>query len=75
MQRWINAEKRRYYQVQLVEDLFGDWSVVACWGGLDSHRGGMQVKTVASYEAALKQVEVIGKRRRQRGYERAGGGE
>jgi hypothetical protein len=26
MQRWINAQKRRYDQVQLVEGLFGHWS-------------------------------------------------
>lgn len=32
MQRWINAQKRRYDQVQLVEDLFGHWFVVAWWG-------------------------------------------
>lgn len=75
MQRWIHPEKRRYYQVQLVEDLFGDWTVIACWGGLDSHRGGMQVKTAESYEAAQEQIEMIGKRRRQRGYERVGGAE
>lgn len=69
MQRWIHPEKRRYYQVQLVQDLFGDWTLVACWGGLDSHRGGMQVKSAASDEAALGQVGAISKRRRLRGYE------
>jgi len=39
MHRWVNEEKRRYYQVHLVEDMFGDWSLIACWGSLDSRRG------------------------------------
>jgi hypothetical protein len=41
-QRWINAEKARYYRVVLEKDLFGTWSLIACWGALHSRRGGMR---------------------------------
>jgi len=68
MYRWVNEEKRRYYQVHLVEDMFGDWSLIACWGGLDSRRGGMRSTVVASHEAGFERIREIGKRRKQRGY-------
>ena len=68
MYRWVNEEKRRYYQVHLVEDMFGDWSLIACWGGLDSHRGGMRSTVVSSHEVGLERIREIDKRRKQRGY-------
>lgn len=37
--RWVNEEKARYYQAWLIEDLFGDWTLVTAWGGLGSRRG------------------------------------
>jgi hypothetical protein len=43
MDRWINPETARYYQVDLVQDLFGDWTLIQCWGGLGSRRGRMRV--------------------------------
>jgi hypothetical protein len=67
-QRWINAEKARYYRVQLEEDLFGDWNLVACWGALHSRQGGMRVTALASLDDGVEQLERIAKRRRQRGY-------
>ena len=66
--RWINPEKQRYYSVQLVADLFGDWTLVTCWGGLHSRLGGLRVNGVGSYEAGLEQIAQIAKRRPQRGY-------
>ena len=36
MRRWVHPEKARYYQADLVEDLFGDWCVVTAWVGLGS---------------------------------------
>ena len=68
MWRWIQKEKARYYQVHLVKDLFGDWTLIACWGGLDSHRGGMHVTGVASHVAGLERIREIDKRRKQHGY-------
>jgi hypothetical protein len=37
MNRWINADKRRCDQVDLVRDLFG-WTLILAWGGLESRR-------------------------------------
>jgi hypothetical protein len=67
-QRWINAEKARYYRVVLEQDLFGTWSLIACWGGLHSRRGGMRVTALASLDAGIAALDGIAKRRRQRGY-------
>jgi hypothetical protein len=68
MPRWVNDEKARYYQAHLIQDLFGEWTLIAVWGGLGSRRGGMHSTGVASYADGLKQLAAIGKRRRQRGY-------
>jgi hypothetical protein len=66
--RWINEEKARYYEVHLVRDLFGEWTLIACWGALGSRRGGLRRTGVASYPDGLAQMTAIGKRRRRRGY-------
>lgn len=66
--RWTNPEKFRYYQADLVKDLFGDWLVITAWGGLGSKRGGMRNIYVPSYEVGLQQLAAIDKRRRQHGY-------
>ena len=65
---WINPEKARYYQVFLDQDLFGDWTLIKVWGGIDSNRGRMHSTGVASYEAGIKLVDEIARRRAQRGY-------
>lgn len=67
--RWINYENQRYYTAQLVQDLFGDWTLVSCWGGLHSHRGGMRVTRMPSREDGHQEIRKIAKRRLQRGYE------
>jgi hypothetical protein len=67
-QRWINPEKARYYRVVLEKDLFGTWSLIACWGALHSRRGGMRVIALASLDAGIAALDGIAKRRRQRGY-------
>jgi hypothetical protein len=67
-QRWINADTARYYRVQLEEDLFGAWKLIACWGALHSRQGGMRVTLLASLDEGVEQLERIAKRRRQRGY-------
>ena len=70
MNRWINAEKRRYYQVDLVQDLFGDWTLILVWGGLESRRGRMRVVYAPSYAEGLERIASIAKRRQQRGYQK-----
>ena len=69
MYRWINLAKARYYHVELVEDLFGDWTLVQCWGGLGSRRGRLRIVWVSSHEDGLERIEMIEKRRVQRGYQ------
>ncbi|EGV29886.1 MULTISPECIES: WGR domain-containing protein [Thiorhodococcus] len=68
MYRWIQPEKDRYYQAHLIEDLFGDWTLVACWGVLHSRQSQMRKTGVPSYEAGLEQLKAIDRRRRQHGY-------
>jgi predicted DNA-binding WGR domain protein len=68
MWRWVHPETRRYYQADLVQDLFGDWTLVRAWGGLGTARGRTQVTGVASKEAGLRQVAALDRRRQQRGY-------
>lgn len=70
MQRWIHPEKDRYYLVDLVEDLLGDWTLVLCWGALGSRRGRLRIVGVGSEADGLAQMEDIARRRRQRGYRR-----
>ncbi len=67
---WINPEKARYYQVHLVRDLFGDWTLRKVWGGIGSRRGRMHSTGVASFEEGIAQVQAIARRRVQRGYGR-----
>ncbi|NEX21110.1 WGR domain-containing protein [Thiorhodococcus mannitoliphagus] len=69
MQRWINPDKGRYYLVDLVQDLLGDWTLILSWGALGSRGGQMRVMVVASKSAGLEQLETIAKRRRRCGYQ------
>lgn len=57
-----------YFQVYLNQDLFGDWTQIKVWDGIGSNRGRMHSSGVASYEAGIKQVDEIARRRFQRGY-------
>lgn len=68
MYRWIQTEKARYYQAQLVEDLFGDWTLVSSWGSLDTRQGGVRKTGVPSYEAGIDRIRAIDRRRRLHGY-------
>ena len=49
MWRWTNPEKFGTYQADPVKDLFGDWTLIMCWGGLGSRRG--QACSTASRES------------------------
>jgi hypothetical protein len=66
--RWVNDQKRRYYQAVLVVDLFGSWVLVTAWGGLDSQRGNMRSTLVESHADGLAHIQALDRRRRQRGY-------
>lgn len=66
--RWVNDDKGRYYQAHLIEDLFGDWTLITVWGALGSKRGGMRSTAVPSQAEGLMHIELIAKRRSRRGY-------
>ncbi len=61
-------QMQRLYQVELVRDLFGDWTIILSWGGLGSRQGQMRVIDVPSQAAGVERIESIRKRRQQRGY-------
>ncbi|NVZ11403.1 WGR domain-containing protein [Allochromatium humboldtianum] len=73
--RWIHPEKQRYYQVELLQDLLGDWTLVQRWGGIGSHLGGQRIVWVESPEAGLTRIKQIRDRRRQHGYHEHSPGE
>lgn len=68
MHRWTNPEKARYYQVDLVRDLLGDWTVIQSWGGVGSKRGRVRIVWVPSHDAGVERMAAIGKQRGKRGY-------
>ena len=65
MNRWVNPKTARYYQVDFVQDLFGDWTLILVWGGLGSRRGQVRVVYVTSQAAGLERITAIRKRREQ----------
>ena len=65
---WFNPSNHRYYQADLVLDLFGEWPLVCAWGGYGTLRGDHTITGVASYADGLRKIEVLGTRREKRGY-------
>ena len=59
---WVNHASRRYYSVFLIEDLFGDWTLIRSWSGQGSNRGSLRSTGVASYEDGVARIEAIAKR-------------
>ena len=70
---WLMASwqtDRRYYQIDISQDLFGMWLFKRCWGGLGSNRGNSKTCSFTDYEDALKSFEDVARRRLRRGYVR-----
>ena len=65
---WIHPEKQRYYQADLVVDLFGDWTMVCAWGGLGSKRGRQRITGVASQADGMEKITELDAHRQKRGY-------
>lgn len=68
MHKWVWKSESRYYIVWLQTTLFGEWTLVKNWGGLNNRLGGAQVQTFGTVKEALSELEVIGKMREKRGY-------
>jgi predicted DNA-binding WGR domain protein len=65
---WVNDEKQRYYQADLVQDLFGDWTIIRAWGGLHAKQGNMEVVCVKNEEQGWQKLEQLKRERKRRGY-------
>lgn len=68
--RWEKATERgvRYYEVQIHQDLWGQWVLVQQWGRRGTALGQTRHRPCDSYPVALSQLEKINQRRLQRGY-------
>ena len=58
----------RYYEVQLHQDLWGDWLLTRRWGRRSARSGQSRAMPCASYEHGLALLEKIVQRRQKRGY-------
>jgi hypothetical protein len=65
---WIHPDKQRYYQAELVLDLFGCWTLTTFFGGLQNRRGNYRLTAVASFEEGLRELDTLDRRRQCRGY-------
>lgn len=66
-QLWHHFEKRRYYRVYLIRDLWGQKCIVRSWGSLDTHSGGFKIMNLE--ESSFKEaIERINRMRLKRGY-------
>jgi hypothetical protein len=66
---WRRPADGRFYHAELRQDLFGSWILIQRWGTLYSHRGRIIETPCPNYNAGLKRLQDIIKRRQQRGYE------
>jgi len=66
--RW--EKETRYYEVHVVQDLWGDWVLTRIWGRRGSAIGQIRRAPCESYTEALAQLARLEKRRAQRGYAR-----
>ena len=61
----------RWYVVELVQDLWGNWQVRRSWGGRFNRIAGEQSKSVSGPEEGAEILQRTAKRRQQRGYKAA----
>jgi predicted DNA-binding WGR domain protein len=66
--KWTWKSNSRYYIVHLQENLFGEYTLVKNWGGINNKLGGAQMHTFASIDGALVEVDRVSKIRVKRGY-------
>lgn len=62
------VSETRIYTTLLDQDLLGDWTVMQSWGGKGNQRGGGKVTHVKDFEAGLRLLQAIAKRRIRHGY-------
>jgi len=64
--RW--EKETRYYEVHVVQDLWGGWVLTRIWGRRGSALGQIRRAPCESYAEALEKLARVEKRRAQRGY-------
>lgn len=65
--RWEST--RRYYVARLDQDLFSQWTIERCWGGLFNRIAGSSSQPVADYAAGLDELTRINAERKARRYQ------
>ena len=68
---WISESwqtEQRYYQADIMQDLFGTWLLKRSWGSLHSRLGNSKTLAAKDYAHALTVLEEIAKQRHKRGY-------
>lgn len=63
---WRWESEYRWYEAELVNDLFGDWLVVRRWGGLYSERHGTKTEVVPDLLTGVAQLHAIDRERHAR---------
>lgn len=68
--RWEKATARgiRYYEVDLDQDLWGEWRLARAWGRRGTRLGQIRVVPCGFRDEGLARIAAILKRRRQRRY-------
>lgn len=65
---WHKPNNGRHYQVELKQNLFGNWILVRQWGS-SKKRGGRRLEIICDdYQHACQQLQIIQKQRQRRGY-------
>lgn len=66
--RWEHPDKCRYYEVRLVQDLWGDSVLQSCWGRIGPALGRQVAKPVADQAECQAMLAGIARRRDLHGY-------
>ena len=62
-----DSNMHRFYRMEVVQGLFGDWSLIREWGRLGSH-GHVRLDWFGSRAEAQNACDVLTKAKRRRGY-------
>ncbi len=66
--RWEHLDKRRYYELRINKDFFGDWVITKIWGGINQATGRIMHFACQNREAVEKTILTIKKTREKHGY-------
>ncbi len=66
--RWENPQTRRYYEALVLKNLFDEWEVWCCWGGIGTQLGGHSVIPVNTLSEAQDVLNHISAKRQSHRY-------